>query len=303
MKMVICLVKKIAVTGGKGGTGKSMVATALAYALSKKYKNKVLLVDLDVECPNDHILLSAKMEKIKNIETFIPKFDFDKCIKCGKCSKVCKEHAIVSVKNRYPILVEEQCIGCGACKIVCPTGAISEGKQKIGQINKGVGYNIPLINGELKAGFEEAGPVVNAVKKYVSEFKKEKNEKEKSKETSNEFDFIIFDTAPGAHCNVISALRGVDLALPVTEPTPFGAHDLAIILDLLKILNVFSKVVLNRSDIGEKELIENIAKKYNTNIVSEIKNKTKIFESYSKGKPVEDEGIDKIVEFIEKLED
>ena len=228
---VIRMTMKIAITGGKGGTGKSMVATATAYGLSKK-NNRVLLVDLDVECPNDSILLSAEMKKVKDVEMYIPKFDFDKCVKCGRCSTACREHAIVFVKDRFPILVKDQCIGCGACKIVCPTGAISEGKQKIGQINKGKGYNIPLINGELEPGTEEASPVVNAVKRYVSEMEKD-------------YDYVIIDTAPGAHCNVISALLGVDLALPVTEPTPFGSHDLEIILELLNMLNIDAKIVLN----------------------------------------------------------
>ncbi len=109
---------KIAITGGKGGTGKSTISTALALELSKK--GKTLLIDADVDCPNDHLILSINREKIKYIFQPIPKFNFTKCKKCGKCSEVCRENAIVFIKGEYPILIPEQCIGCSACMISCP---------------------------------------------------------------------------------------------------------------------------------------------------------------------------------------
>jgi len=118
---------KIAVTGGKGGVGKSMVATSLAVEFAEK--NKTMLVDADVECPNDHLLLSVKREKYIDIYQLIPKFDYSKCEKCGKCASTCKKGAIVWVKGKFPAFIKDACIGCMACKAVCPYGTISETKK------------------------------------------------------------------------------------------------------------------------------------------------------------------------------
>ena len=152
---------KIAVTGGKGGTGKSTVAVALAHNLAKN--KKVLLVDMDVDCPGDNLLLGLKIKKVRDVENMIPKFDLDKCIKCGQCARVCREHAIVFIKNKNPIFIFDQCTGCKACKIVCPVGAISETKQKIGEIFIGNKKNLTLISGRMKPGIEESSLIVNAV--------------------------------------------------------------------------------------------------------------------------------------------
>jgi len=275
---------KIAVTGGKGGTGKSTVATALAVELAKK--NKVLLLDADVDCPNDDIILSINTKKVKDVETMIPEFDKDKCIKCGRCSQVCRENAIVFVKGRYPFLVPDQCTGCKACKIACPVNAISEKKQTIGEILSGKRGNITLVTGKMKPGIEESSLVVNAAKKYVKQ--KEKN-----------YDYIIIDTAAGTHCPVIAALLGVDLGIAVTEPTPLGNHDVSLILELMKKLNVKSKVLLNRSDIASKKEIEETAKSFRTEIIAEIPYSKEIQEAYSKGVPIEHEAIKKIARGLE----
>ncbi len=276
---------RIAITSGKGGTGKSTVATALSLELAKS--NKVLLIDADVDCPNDHIILNIKREKIKDVFQPIPKFNFSKCKKCGRCAEVCREHAIIFVKDKYPVLIPEQCIGCSACMIACPNNAISKDKKKIGTIYSGRNYNINFFSAETEIGVEEESPVVNALKAHI------KNKGEK-------YDFILTDTSPGTHCNVISALQGCELAFCVTEPTPLGAHDLKLSLKLLKILKIPSKIILNRADIGNKNLIEEIAKKYKTKIIAEIPYSKKILESYSKGEPIEDKNIKKIAEFLER---
>ena len=120
---------KIAITGGKGGTGKSMVATSLAIEFAR---DKITtLIDADVECPNDHLLLSIKRKEFVKIYQPIPKWDFNKCTKCGKCASVCKQNAIVFVKERYPVFVKDLCIGCGACIAACPQNAISKTKKEI----------------------------------------------------------------------------------------------------------------------------------------------------------------------------
>ena len=277
---------KIAITGGKGGTGKSTVATALAIELSKE--NKVLLIDADVDCPNDHLILNIKRKKIRDIFQPIPKFDFSKCEKCGKCAEVCREHAIIFVKDKYPVLIPEQCIGCSACMIACPNKAISKDKKKIGTIYSGRNYNINFFSAETEIGVEEESPVVNALKVHI------KNKEKK-------YDFILIDTSPGTHCNVIAALQGCELAFCVTEPTPLGAHDLNLILELLKKLKIPAEIILNRADIGNKNLIEEIAKKYKTKIIADIPYSKKILESYSKGEPIKNENIEKISNHLLKV--
>jgi len=276
---------RIAITGGKGGTGKSTVATSLAIELSKK--NKVLLLDADVDCPNDHLILNIKRKEEKDIFQPIPKFNFDKCKKCGRCAEVCRENAIVFIKDKYPIFIPEQCIGCSACMIACPNQAIGKDKKKNGTIYSGSNYNINFFSAETEIGVEEESPVVNALKNHIKN--KEKN-----------YDFILVDTSPGTHCNVISALQECELAFCVTEPTPLGAHDLKLSLELLKILKIPSKIVLNKSSLGNKKIIEELKKKYQTEIIIEIPYKKKILKSYSKGEPIEDKNIKKLAEILEE---
>ncbi len=285
MNSTISDAMKIAVTGGKGGTGKSTVAVALAHGLAKN--KKVLLVDADVDCPSDDLLLGLKLEKVEDVENMIPKFDSDKCIRCGRCAQVCPEHAIVFVKNKYPIFIPDQCIGCRACKIICPVGAISETKQKIGEIFTGNRKNLTLISGRMKPGIEESSLVVNTVKKFIAQGEKK-------------YDYIIIDTAAGTHCPVIAALLDSDYAFAVTEPTPLGTHDLDLILTLTKKLKIKSKIVLNRAGIGPENIIEKIGKKHQTEIVAKIPYSKKIEELYSMGKPIEHEAIQKIINEIEK---
>ena len=142
MKMII------GITGGKGGTGKSTVATALAFELAKEHK--VLLVDADVDCPNDHLLLNIKRDFHSTVEQRIPKWDFDKCTKCGLCGTVCKTNAIVSIKDKNPLFIQSQCNGCGACVLTCPVNAIGWSKKEIGTVFTGSNYGIDLLSGELK---------------------------------------------------------------------------------------------------------------------------------------------------------
>lgn len=272
---------RIAITGGKGGTGKSTVSTALAVELSKE--SKVLLVDADVDCPDDDIILSINLKKVKDVEIMIPEIDKDKCIKCRKCNQVCRENAIVQIKEDFPILISEQCNGCKACKIVCPVNAINEAKQKIGEISIGKKGNITLISGKIRPGVEESSLVVNAIKKII--------------EPKN-YDYVIFDTAAGTHCPVISALLDADLGIAVTEPTPLGNHDLTLILELMKQLKIKSKIVLNRSDIADEKIIEKTSKKFNSEIIAKIPYSKNIQEAYSRGEPIKHKAIKKIAKSL-----
>ena len=277
----------ISVTGGKGGVGKSTVSVAIAYNLTKK-GYKVLLVDADVECPNDHLLMNIEINQMGHVaDVSIPKpiINEDNCIKCGACVRACRESALFQVPGNVPTLLPEQCIGCGACSLACPVNAITEKDEKIGEILTGNGQGIKLLTGIMTPGYEEASPIVNSL---IDETKKIKEN----------FEYIIIDTAPGTHCNVITSLRNVDTAFAVTEPTPLGAHDLDLILSLGKELNVPMNTIINRNGIGDNKLITDVIKRYDTEIVSQIPYDKKIFEAYSKGIPIEHEEIDKIVNRI-----
>jgi len=282
--MFIIMAKRVVVTGGKGGTGKSTVATALAVELAKR--NKVLLFDADVDCPNDHTILSVKRKKLKTVEQMIPEWDLKKCVKCGRCSEVCRANAVVQIKNQHPIFVPDQCNGCGACIIACPQHAIKKSSKEIGTVYKGSNLGIDMVMGELLPGQPVSEFVVSDARAVA----------EKGGEN---YDFIITDTSAGTHCDVISALMGNELALAVTEPTPLGAHDLQLILQLLHVLKIPGKIILNRSDIGNPELIEKVAKRYKTEIIEKIPYSKSVLESYSRGVPVKDSHIEKLAVWLE----
>lgn len=271
----------IGITGGKGGTGKSVLATALAFRLAQN--NKVLLVDADVDCPNDHLLLNIEREFYKTVEQKIPKWDFEKCTQCGLCGTVCKTKAIVSLKGRNPFFVKQQCNGCGACQIKCPTNAISWDKKEIGKIYVGSKYGIDLISGELKITEPVSEFVVNSLIEMVEDKK-------------SEYDFIIMDTAAGTHCPVIAVLEICDEVFAVTEPTPLGTHDLSLILELLQRMKIKSNIISNRSDVGDEKFIQAVAKKYNTNIIVKIPYSKKIGLQYSQGIPIKDKNINKLAD-------
>ncbi len=275
--------KIIGVTGGKGGTGKSTVSTALAIELAKDAK--VLLVDLDVDCPNDHLILNISREKIGNVHQRVPEIDSEKCISCGKCSEACVTNALVSLKERPPIFIPLQCNGCGACEIVCPVNAISWSNKEIGTIFKGKKLNVDFLSGELKINEPVSEFVVDGVKKEL--------EKQK-----NNYDFVIVDTAAGTHCDVISALRICDFTFVVTEPTPLGGHDLKLILGLVEKLGIDSKVILNRAGEGEEKIILKILEKFNKKISVKIPYSKEIMRSYAKGEPIVHESIKKIAELV-----
>ncbi|MBZ9571780.1 P-loop NTPase [Patescibacteria group bacterium] len=266
--------QKIAITGGKGGTGKSTITILFANKLIKEDK-KVILCDCDVECPNDYLLLGQKLEKSKKkVYAEFPKLNKRKCKKCGLCVEICRNNAAFQAPEKYPVFIKDLCSACGACWIVCPHGAIQPKKEEIGQIflNK-IEKDYWLVTGLAKPGLEETGPVVTKTKKFVSNLVRK-----------NKPDFLLFDTAAGTHCPVISALLGCDLAYAVTEPTPMGAYDLNLILDLCQKLKVPAKIILNHANLGDKRKIQKIAKKYKIKIEKEIPYSKKLVEAYSKGK-------------------
>jgi MinD superfamily P-loop ATPase len=266
---------KIAVTGGKGGTGKSMVASSLGVELSAKHK--VLLVDADVECPNDHLLLNVKKKKEKTIYQLIPKWDFNKCTKCGKCAEVCKQDAIVFVRNRYPAFVPSVCIGCRACMVACPTNAIGESKKPIGTIFSGKNYGVNLISGELKLGELASGEVVAEVRDYSDKINENLG-----------CEFVLIDSAAGVGCPVIASLTGTDFVVAVTEPTPSALHDLKRVLFLADHFKIPKGIVINKFDLAEKfcSKIESFAKKKKIPVLGRIPYNKDFVDSTIQMKPV-----------------
>ena len=273
--------EKIVSTGAKGGVGKSTFAILLAFKLSNQRK-KVVLCDCDVECPNDYLILGKKLKDKKPIYKEYPILDKKKCIKCGKCSETCKYNAVFWVKEKYPIFIYDLCSSCKACVIACPSKAIKTKKQIAGNshINK-INDNFWLVTGISKPGVLDIVPIVREAKERAIELAKEKNAI-----------YLIIDTAPGTHCNVIQALLNSDRVYAVTEPTPLGSHDLGLILELVKKLNIPTEIVLNKADVGNRKEIENIAKKFNKKISVEIPYSEKLVKAYCNKK------LEKVVNLI-----
>jgi MinD superfamily P-loop ATPase len=266
---------KIAITGGKGGTGKSMVATSLAVEYAKR--KKTILIDVDVECPNDYLLLSAKRRKHSNIYQPIPKWNLKKCIKCGKCAVACQQKAIIFVEDKYPVFVKDKCIGCKACILSCSQKAISVSKKQIGTVYLGKNYGVDLMTGELKLGELASGEVVAEVREEAEKI----NKKMKAQN-------ILIDSAAGIGCPVIASLVGTDYVVAVTEPTPSALHDLKRVLFLANHFKIKHGIVINKFDLAEKfsKKIEKFAKDKRIKIIGRIPYSQDFVRSTIQMKPV-----------------
>ncbi|RLF87488.1 cobalamin biosynthesis protein CobQ [Thermococci archaeon] len=262
---------QIAISGGKGGTGKSTVAINVAVELAKKFK--LILADLDVEAPNDHLLLGVELQNEEEVNQFMPKFDYSKCIKCRKCAEVCEEHAIITLKDGTPFLMPTLCSGCRACEIVCPVpGAIQEGSRLIGHTYvTPTPYGFTLVTGKLREGEERSMPLVVAAKKRLKNL---------------DYELLIVDTAAGTGNTVSKAIEGSQLLIAVTEPTPLGIHDTELILQLGKLMGIETWVVINRADLGDVNEVYERAERYNAKVIAEIPYSENIVKTYVSGTPI-----------------
>ncbi|MHA1671077.1 MAG: nucleotide-binding protein [Promethearchaeota archaeon] len=272
--------KVICVTGGKGGTGKTLVAVNLAIML-KNQGHKVLLIDGDVENPNTFLLLNAKLKNKTEVLYFLPKIIEDKCTKCGLCAENCETHALLHVKDSYPIPISTVCSGCKLCYKICPTSAIEPDLKVIGWTYTASAFNIDLFLGELKPAEARSAVIVNRLMEKLEKVIKTEPEK---------YDFIVLDTAPGAHCDVEALISEADFVIPVTEPTRFGKLDLMRIIELIDLLKKEYKAIVNRSSLlGYKEKFLKELEEKSIEILGDIPLDEEIVSSYCQGIPLMEE--------------
>jgi MinD superfamily P-loop ATPase len=254
----------LSVASGKGGTGKTTVAVNLALSLPK---DKVQVIDCDVEEPNSHLFLKPAIYQVASVGISVPRVNESKCTYCGKCAQVCEYHAIAVILKNV-LIFDELCHGCGACSYLCPEKAIFEVEREIGIIQEGSADGISFTNGVLNVGEPMASPLIRKVKKRIQ------NDK-----------LVILDAPPGTACPVIETVKGSDLCLLVTEPTPFGLNDLELAVGMLERLKIPMGVVVNKADVGDRTVWDYCTSK-RIPILMEIPMDREIAESYSKGMPI-----------------
>jgi len=252
----------IAIASGKGGTGKTMVATSLA--LSLQDKKPVKLLDCDVEEPDAHIFLKPRFSHRETVSIPVPKLDEAKCSHCGRCAEVCAYNAI-AVFGNHVLIFPELCHGCGACSYLCPEDALSEVGREIGILEMDYSKGIEFIHGKLTIGEAMATPVIREVKKHLDQQK-----------------VNIIDVAPGTSCPVVEAVKGSDFCLLVTEPTPFGLNDLGLAVDTVKELRIPCGVVINRNG-GRDVRIDEYCLKAGIPVLMRIPLDIEIARLYSRG--------------------
>jgi MinD superfamily P-loop ATPase len=250
----------IAVASGKGGTGKTTVATSLALSL----EGSVRLLDCDVEEPNAHLFLKPRIESAAPIGLPVPRVDELRCTACGKCGQICQYSAIVVLKTK-PLTFPELCHGCGGCARICPAGAITEVSREIGLLEKGRSGSVEFVHGRLKIGEAMSPPLIRAVKKCISQE-----------------GATIIDAPPGTSCPVVATVKDSDFVILVTEPTPFGLNDLMLAVEMIKELDTPFGVLINRADLGDNR-VKDYCRAQRIRVLLEISNDRKIAEAYSKG--------------------
>ncbi|HDS30459.1 MAG TPA: (4Fe-4S)-binding protein [Firmicutes bacterium] len=268
----------IAVASGKGGTGKTTVSVALALSSTRP----VQLLDCDVEEPNCDIFLNSEMTRTETVTVPVPVVEQSKCTGCGECSRICQFNAIV-VLGKKVLIFNEMCHSCGGCMRVCPEGAISEVDNRIGVLEIGESRGVDFVYGRLDVGQAMSPPLIKAVKKRADA----DNEK-----------MVIIDSPPGTSCPVIASVRDSDFIILVTEPTPFGLHDLKLAVETVRELGIPFGVVINRAGIGDDRVLQ-YCRDEKILILTAIQDDRRIAEAYSRGETL----IDSIPELKDEFAD
>ncbi|MFO8056596.1 MAG: ATP-binding protein [bacterium] len=254
---------RIAIASGKGGTGKTTVAVALARLIGE-----CAFVDCDVEAPNAHLFLQPEITGSEKEEVMLPVVDESKCTGCGECSRVCQFNAIAAIGTSV-IVFPELCHGCRACVLICEPKAISDGTREIGVVEWGYADDILFYHARLRVSEPMSPPLISALKKRAG----------------NPREFTILDCPPGTTCPMIEAVRGADYCVLVTEPTPFGIHDLEMAAGAARELSIPAGVVINRVGIGD-EAIESFCRDHGLPVLARIPHTREIAEGYARGKSI-----------------
>lgn len=273
---------RIAIASGKGGTGKTTVSTNLALAAVRR-SLRVAYIDCDVEEPNGQLFLKPQITLSREFGRPHPKIDETKCTHCGLCGEICQFSAIVCIGEKV-LVYPELCHACGGCALACRSEAISEVLHPMGTVETGMAGAIHFVQGTLRIGEAMSTPLIRQVKK---ELRKE--------------DLVILDCPPGTSCPVIESVRGADLVLLVTEPTPFGLNDLRLAVGMVEALHLPLAVVLNRTGIGDRKTHE-FCHQRGIPIWAEIPDDRQVAESYSRGELAFD-AVPRLREAVEQILD
>lgn len=253
---------KIAVASGKGGTGKTTIATSLALVAG----GDACYIDCDVEEPNGHLFLNPVYENTRTFGVLVPNVDYKRCTFCGECQRVCRFNAI-AVLPKSVLIFKELCHSCGGCALVCPEKAITESIREIGVVESGKSGEVEFIRGCLNVGEAMSPPLIKDVLSRIPDV-----------------EFAIIDAPPGTSCPVIAAVQDADVCLLVTEPTPFGLNDLVLAVEMVKALGLPFGVIINRDGIGDDEVLD-YCRRESIPIIARILESRIIAENYSEGRP------------------
>ncbi len=257
---------KIAIASGKGGTGKTTLATNLAFMLSQNCS--VILTDLDVEEPNSGFFIKGKKVQEKKVFKMISEWDKDKCILCGNCQRVCKFNAVIKLWEEV-LVFNQLCHSCYACSELCPKNALPMKSYEVGKITEFEDNELHFVEGKLNVGEEQAVPLISQTIEYV--------------DTKFPPEILrIFDAPPGTSCPVIEATKDADYIILITEPTPFGLHDLTLAVEVMRELKKDFGVVINRYGIGNDDVIR-YCEKERIPLLGKIPNMKKAAIAYAKG--------------------